>query len=158
MTSKPACLTSIIVTQVEPGVWTYLEISIGITCGNLPLLRPLFRRFFDNVRSTASNSQSKPPVGSSLRSRIPPGSGRYTTDGFERMGNDLESLEGSGSEVELQDRRYKGVGIKVDTEVELRVSEVKPDIRRTLAERGYMDPMKPPASTNVRIQGKSDRI
>jgi hypothetical protein len=31
-------------TQVDPGVWTYVELGTGITCGNLPLLRPLFRR------------------------------------------------------------------------------------------------------------------
>ncbi|ROV90820.1 hypothetical protein VPNG_09842 [Cytospora leucostoma] len=32
--------------QVEAGVWTYLEISIGITCANLPLLLPLVRSWF----------------------------------------------------------------------------------------------------------------
>ncbi|PQE22977.1 integral membrane protein [Rutstroemia sp. NJR-2017a BBW] len=33
-------------TQVEGGVWTYMEEGIGITCGNLPLLQPLFKHYF----------------------------------------------------------------------------------------------------------------
>ncbi|KAK4665403.1 hypothetical protein QC763_401500 [Podospora pseudopauciseta] len=28
-------------SQVQTGVWTYLEMSVGITCGNLPFLAPL---------------------------------------------------------------------------------------------------------------------
>lgn len=39
------------ITQVEGGVWTYMEEAIGITCGNLPLLQPLVRHFFSNKDS-----------------------------------------------------------------------------------------------------------
>ncbi|KAF7887941.1 uncharacterized protein EAF01_011095 [Botrytis porri] len=48
-------------SQVEGGVWTYMEEAIGITCGNLALLQPLFRRFFSNKNSRLPDRLSTPP-------------------------------------------------------------------------------------------------
>ncbi|KAF7956131.1 hypothetical protein EAE96_005051 [Botrytis aclada] len=48
-------------SQVEGGVWTYMEEAIGITCGNLALLQPLFRRFFSNKNSRLPERRSVPP-------------------------------------------------------------------------------------------------
>lgn len=100
--------------QVEAGVWTYLEISIGITCANLPLLLPLVRSWFgagDGYRgyragvsgSTSGNKRSGSGaytphvIGSSPRStpRKPsPYAGFMTLDDSP-----------SGSDVELQNNR-----------------------------------------------------
>ncbi|KXX78204.1 hypothetical protein MMYC01_205061 [Madurella mycetomatis] len=35
-------ITALNSSQVQVGVWTYLEMSLGIVCGNLPFLAPMF--------------------------------------------------------------------------------------------------------------------
>ncbi|ROV94745.1 hypothetical protein VMCG_08895 [Cytospora schulzeri] len=102
--------------QVEAGVWTFLEISIGITCGNLPLLLPLVRSWF----STGDTSRGYHAASDSQRS-----GGAYTPhmptqrttpkkpnpySGFMTLNDSPE-----GSEVELRNRndREKGQGQSV---------------------------------------------
>lgn len=92
--------------QVEAGVWTYLEISIGITCGNLPLLLPLVRSWFstgDTSRGYHGDPSDNQQSGGAYIPHIPtqrstpkkpsPYSGFMTLD---------DSPE--GSEVELRNR------------------------------------------------------
>ncbi|KAF7885856.1 uncharacterized protein EAF02_004365 [Botrytis sinoallii] len=130
--------------QVEGGVWTYIEEAIGITCGNLALLQPLFRRFFSNKDSRFPDRRSIPPSysftatvksgsnnttsakiilpSSRLASKTGRISGLYT-----RMSEDLgsadrsrrRSIEGSdmeaGSEdIEMQDRGYSTTNLEDD--------------------------------------------
>lgn len=94
--------------QVEAGVWTYLEISIGITCANLPLLLPLVRSWFNttdtsrsyrgvtNKRSSAytPNTMATPRSTTKKRSRYT----GFTTLDASNNGTLL------GSEVELRDQ------------------------------------------------------
>ncbi|KUI61575.1 hypothetical protein VP1G_08719 [Cytospora mali] len=102
--------------QVEAGVWTYLEISIGITCGNLPLLLPLVRSWFstgDTSRGYRGGASDNLPSGgyvhhaatqrSSARKPSPYG-GFLTLDDSP-----------SGSQVELRNRnnREKNLGLSV---------------------------------------------
>jgi hypothetical protein len=130
--------TDLTFTQVDAGIWTYMEIGIGIACANLPLLRPLFKRFFDRGDTLkassygagynygSNNARSRNANISALGTQ-----NTYRSDGFERMIDknganiDVESLGGSGSEVELQQRRYKGEGIKVETNVQLQVEDAE---------------------------------
>lgn len=119
------------VTQVEAGIWTYLEVSIGITCGNLTLLRPLFRRFLDVASSTRSGDaqfNSTKIKSQYQRSRLIAGS-QLRSDGFARIsgkvGTDADSTAASGSELELQERRHMEEGITVHTDIEMRIDEVR---------------------------------
>ncbi|RFU34878.1 hypothetical protein B7463_g1456, partial [Scytalidium lignicola] len=114
-------------TQVDPGIWTYLELGIGITSGNLPLLRPLFgnlmkgnsKDYSSNIISNGLASGNR--LGPSTRSRNPP----FDPNGFERMTDrgipaDDESLGDTGSEIEL---RRVGEGINVKTDINIKVEE-----------------------------------
>lgn len=92
--------------QVEAGVWTYLEISIGITCGNLPLLLPLVRSWFstgDTTRGYHSGPSENQRSGGGYTPRAP--TQRSTPkkpspyDGFTNLDDSPV-----GSEVELRDR------------------------------------------------------
>lgn len=46
-------------TNVWPGLWTYIELSVGSICGSLPLLRPLVGRVL-GMTSFSSNYQDRP--------------------------------------------------------------------------------------------------
>ncbi|KUI72105.1 hypothetical protein VM1G_07543 [Cytospora mali] len=132
--------------QVEAGVWTYLEMSIGITCGNLPLLLPLVRSWFstgDTSRGYRGGASDNLPSGgyvhhaatqrSSARKPSPYG-------GFLALDDSP-----SGSQVELQNRnnREKNLGLSVsgdsvgDSSNGLGPEVVGEDI--TLAEQGRPD-------------------
>ncbi|CZR55842.1 uncharacterized protein PAC_05730 [Phialocephala subalpina] len=147
-------------TQVDPGIWTYIELGIGITCGNLPLLRPLFGRFFS---SGSRNGSSATPYGASGSksyplSRITDRS--YNGEGFRCMESgakgtgldvDVESVGESGSEIELNvkgngsssaevasgehgsENSHAGNGINVRTEVDLRIEQVRAEIEKETA-------------------------
>jgi hypothetical protein len=121
------------VTQVQAGIWTYLEVSIGITCGNLPLLRPLFRRFLEVATSNRSGDAqlNSSKINSQYhRSRLMAGS-QLRSDRFTRMsvkmGTDAESTAASGSDLELQERRHIDEGITVHTDIEMSIEEVGRD-------------------------------
>ncbi|KAK4186024.1 hypothetical protein QBC35DRAFT_286973 [Podospora australis] len=43
-------------SQVQVGVWTYLEISVAITCGNLPFMAPMIGCMGPTRRSTRGNT------------------------------------------------------------------------------------------------------
>lgn len=135
-----------LVTQVAPGVWTYIELGIGITSGNLPLLRPLFGRWFGIVSkngSTPTYGTGSKPLSYPLSRVTVTGTGNRP-DGFHRMDKsatdvDVESL---GSEVELNKAKaergtadWKGDGIQVKTDVDLRIEEIRQgietEVRRT---------------------------
>ena len=84
-----------------------LELSVGIICGNLPLLRPYFHKFFRSALSTGAvgsrtaqygSNTGNPKLGSKLS---------YSHGGFKRMAdgkgsstttNGLESV----SEIEMK--------------------------------------------------------
>jgi hypothetical protein len=145
------------VTQVAPGVWTYIELGVGITCGNLPLLRPLFGRFLAGTRTGTNktaygNSKS---MNSYPLSRVTASvNGRGDTDGFQKMDGkskygvdvDIESV-GEGSEVELNQSvaaigmahggngttqthtdTWNGEGIQVKTDIDLKIEKVRREI------------------------------
>jgi len=144
-------------TQVAPGVWTYIELGIGITCGNLPLLRPLFGRYLAGTRSGTNNTPygNSKSVDSYPLSRVTASvNGRGDTDGFQKMNGkskygaevDIESV-GEGSEVELNQGvaaigiahggsgtmhassdTWNGEGIQVKTDVDLRIERVRREI------------------------------
>lgn len=147
-------LLSSIVSQVEAGVWTYMEIGIGITCGNLPLMRSLFRRFFESTGST--NRESRYPTAGSRSSRILGRSDNsqvdpkapYRGEGFERM--DEESL-GDGSDIELHDRRFKGDGIVVTTDVHIKEEDTG---GRGVA-RDMVDPLGHRSTESIEAVGTS---
>jgi hypothetical protein len=146
------------VTQVAPGVWTYVELGIGITCGNLPLLRPLFGRFLGGTRTGSKNAYSNSKSSNSYPlSRVTASvNGRGDTDGFQKMNGrskygadvDVESL-GEGSDLELNrtaasvgmahggngsshDKElgdtWNGEGIQVKTDVDLKIERVRKEI------------------------------
>lgn len=124
----------IIVSQVDPGVWTYVELGIGITCGNLPLLRPLFGSYFRDKSSSNSASGSHPFTGrlrSYGHSEVRPtlnksvnGSRAYGDANFDRdseehiIGStaDAEYTSISRSEIEMQDGKAFQGGITVQTD------------------------------------------
>ena len=118
-----------------------MEIAIGITCGNLPLMRPLFRRFFESTGVTSRDSRymtggsrSSRILGRSDVSRTDP-KNTYRGDGFERM--DEESL-GDASDIELNDHRPRGDGNVVTTDV-----HIKEEQRESpLDSRVIMNPMR----------------
>ncbi|KAM3070163.1 hypothetical protein ACMFMG_003799 [Clarireedia jacksonii] len=105
-------------TQVQPGLWTYLEASLGITCGNLPLLRTLPKRFFDrrHRRSTASSQGSKKPLNN-------PNVPRTRSSG--RKGPELDDItlgtKGPSGSDEFVNDKDEEQGIRVDTEVRTKV-------------------------------------
>ncbi|KAK3935108.1 hypothetical protein QBC46DRAFT_424080 [Diplogelasinospora grovesii] len=86
--------------QVEVGIWTYFEMSIGITCGNLPFLAPLFGCVGPRRKSSArtreqqqQQQQPKPPEPAPKRVM----GIRGNSEGFTRMYDDEESPTGNGS-------------------------------------------------------------
>jgi len=97
-------------------MWTYMEIGIGITCGNLPLLRPLLTRFFDTVtnKTAKSNIHLSSSKDMTRNGRVP----TYRSDGFERF--DLEhGSDDGGSEIELRDKRGdRGIVVKRDVQIQ----------------------------------------
>lgn len=53
-------------TNVWPGLWTYIELSVGSICGSLPLLRPLVGRILGMTSLSSSyQDRSYGPSGSS---------------------------------------------------------------------------------------------
>jgi hypothetical protein len=128
-----------------------MEIAIGITCGNLPLLRPIFRHFFDSKSGSSNDYRlGYPSSGSQTASRKigrPDASqleskNRYRADGFERM--DEESL-GDGSQIELHDRGYQGDGIVVTTNIHIEEQETGGRTRI----REMVDPLREPWTGSV---------
>lgn len=133
---------------------------MGITCGNLPLLRPLFSRFFEKGSNSLSAHQggkyggyghsSNNIVGSSQLGNI----SSYRSDGFELMMDkngpsvDAESLSGSGTDIELPERRSAGQGIKVETNVVLTVDDLPS--RNERSENRFRDPLQSATTTSVR--------
>ncbi|KAH8668813.1 hypothetical protein BX600DRAFT_435330 [Xylariales sp. PMI_506] len=101
--------TDVSYTQAEAGIWTFMEVALGITCANLPLLAPLLRTFSGGTtvggKSSGQNSGSTPIQSNSYLSNS-------RARGFRRMENDR-----TGSEVEL--RPYNREGIVVNQEVEV---------------------------------------
>ncbi|OAQ97353.1 hypothetical protein LLEC1_03416 [Akanthomyces lecanii] len=86
--------TNITVAQVEAGVWTFLEAAVGITCANLPLMAPLFRRCVGSASSGRFNRDQGPSEVSTI------GTARMAGKrGQNYQFSMLESL--TGSEVEL---------------------------------------------------------
>ena len=153
------------VTQVAPGVWTYIELGIGIMSGNLPLLRPLFGHFIGigskNGSSAPTYSNGSKPVSYPL-SRVTVTGTSNRPDGFHRMDKgandaDVESVGESGSEIELNLKNkvekgtpdWKGDGIQVKTDVDLRIEEIRQgiesEVRRT-QERTPGSTSNPPRS------------
>jgi hypothetical protein len=136
-------------------MWTYIELGIGITSGNLPLLRPLFGRFFSSASSRNTSTPYASPGGTKTYGAA---SKNYALsrvtergEGFQRMDgkDDLESV-GDGSEIELNVKSkgssnaevassghltvseggFGGEGINVRTDVDLRIEEVRMEIER----------------------------
>lgn len=126
-------LFSVTDTQLLPGVWTITEVSVGIICGNLPLLRPLFLGFF---KSTNFKPQSRQQAQYSFHNTT----GTVgTKTGFERMpdnrSGDIESnydhtdlelkgLARYGASHGMQQHLDPELGkIRVQTEVLVRTDE-----------------------------------
>lgn len=88
-------------------MWTYIELGIGITSGNLPLLRPLFGRWLRSGSSSNSAGGSA-PLATFQR-------GHQAT--FGRIPDKHGDVESVSSQVEL-------TGITVMTDLDLTVEEV----------------------------------
>ncbi|KAJ3496911.1 hypothetical protein NLG97_g2314 [Lecanicillium saksenae] len=90
-------------TQVEAGVWTFLEGAIGITCANLPLMGPLFRRWL----SSGSGSSNRYNQGPSEVSTI----GTARMRGKPSLNHQFSIIDSpNGSEVELANRVHISPG------------------------------------------------
>jgi hypothetical protein len=107
-----------------------MEIAIGITCGNLPLLRSIFRRFFESTDGTSRDPQYPMAGGTSStgrgRSEVSHTSakGLYSGDWFERM--DDRSF-GGDNDIELHDRKFRGGGTV--TIADVHIHEGKGELR-----------------------------
>lgn len=91
-------------TQVFPGLWTSTEVAAGIVCGNLPLLRPLFRGFFNRVAATNLSGNKKSQY-SFHTTNISSTGKSYGHNGFSKMSDgrsDDASQYDNVSEVELK--------------------------------------------------------
>ena len=127
-------------------MWTNIELGIGITSGNLPLLRPLFGRWL----GIGSRNASAPTYGNSSKplsyplSRVTITGTGNRPDGFSRMDKSATDGDGEslGSEVELNKAKaqrgtpdWTGEGIQVKTDVDLRIEEIRQgietEVRRT---------------------------
>ncbi|KAL9625658.1 MAG: hypothetical protein Q9160_000372 [Pyrenula sp. 1 TL-2023] len=128
--------TDLTYTQVFPGLWTSIEVAVGIVCGNLPLLKPLFRGFFSRVAATNLSGNKKSQY--SFRTANISGSGKaYGHNGFSKMSDgksDDASQFDNVSEVELkgltegrmQQHLDPEIGrIRVQTDVAIRSEENK---------------------------------
>ncbi|KAI9642426.1 hypothetical protein NHQ30_009231 [Ciborinia camelliae] len=132
-------------SQVEGGVWTYMEQAIGITCGNLVLLQPLFHRFFSNKDSHNTNQGSSPhsygltsPKNILPQSCITSKSGR-TSKLYTRISEDtapsdhtrqssIAETEAEAKDIEMQDPDCLGRDSKEDKGREGNVILVKTDV------------------------------
>lgn len=79
-------------------IWAAVEVNLGVICGCVPTLKPLFFRHAATTgKSTgqSSNSRTKGTKGSQLSRTLPSTQGRHYGGGFEGNGDyiDLESLE-----------------------------------------------------------------
>lgn len=134
---------------MEAGTWTFLEISIGITCGNLPLLLPLVRSWF----STGDSSRGY-RNGNSGRKQTSDGSTPVETIGHRAPKRKQNTYRGfteiqdspTGSEVELR-RRDPSV---VDSEAQRAEATVE-DIPEEEHDQGepHGKPAKPDAAILV---------
>ncbi|KAI9743889.1 MAG: hypothetical protein M1818_002623 [Claussenomyces sp. TS43310] len=125
-------------TQVDPGVWTYTELGVGIICGNLPLLRPLFGSFFrskdgssyaTNQKSGALHSFSRNTRPTVRSDAMYGSSGNYDRDSEERIiGSNAVEMEivsmGKGADEMRYHHDPSPSGIKVQTDFEFHVEEV----------------------------------
>lgn len=130
--------------NVVPGSWSLVELNTAILCSNLPTLRPLVVRYFptfglssrgattggyqrysnsrsrDNTKSSARGTESR-----TERATETGGSGRSdSTENLKAVAKCFSGAgEGMGDEVELMDR--KGRGILVTTETAIRSDEAR---------------------------------
>lgn len=140
-------------TQVYASTWTYMEMGIAVISGNLPLMRPLFERFFRSKNGTTaygysaskdgkaqlgSNSGSR-TLGTGNRSVIGTSGRKVDGEGFERISDaDTEAeairtmamdMGRNESDLELGNMRKDG-RIIVTTEVTVQnTSDAKPNRR-----------------------------
>jgi hypothetical protein len=77
-------------TQVYASGWTFMEMGIAVISGNLPLMRPLFERFF-RIRGATKNN-SNPSHSHSQSGNNLTGKSRFASkvdaEGFERISDD----------------------------------------------------------------------
>lgn len=100
-------------SQVYPGTLTYAELGVAIICGNLPVMGPLFGRWFKNKMS--SYRTKKAGYGYSFGQSAPGNSthtGNFTKvtrdrDGFARMPSSNAHSE-DDQDVELTIQSNKG--------------------------------------------------
>ena len=100
-------------SQVYPGTLTYAELGVAIICGNLPVMGPLFGRWFKNKMS--SYRSKKAGYGYSF-GQSAPGNSTHTgnlskatrdRDGFARMPSSRAKSE-DDQDVELTIQSNKG--------------------------------------------------
>ncbi|PQE32665.1 integral membrane protein [Rutstroemia sp. NJR-2017a WRK4] len=151
-------------TQVEGGVWTYMEEGIGITCGNLPLLQPLFKHYFSSHTSHShSHSEHNSPnyyVQSSItaKSSRPPSRKKARPGSYTRMSEEL-ILDGKDG-IEMQPPSRRASEQDRDSDRERIVIVVKTDVtvkkelgdphQRFMLKRDTIDPLRrPPTKAHV---------
>ena len=102
-------------SQVFPGTLTYAELGVAIICGNLPVMGPLFGRWFKNKMS--SYRTKKAGYGYSFGQSAPGNSthtGTFTKvtrdrDGFARMpSSKAHSEDDQDVELTIQSNSNKG--------------------------------------------------
>ncbi|KAM3084097.1 hypothetical protein ACMFMG_001797 [Clarireedia jacksonii] len=161
-------------TQVEGGVWTYMEEGIGITCGNLPLLQPLFKHYFrprDSrtrnlernppsyyVRSSITAKSTNPPSTKTIRSKTGKNTGIYTrmseelilnstTDRSIHDGKDPIEMHSFSRRASEQERERIVIVVKTDVRVEKELSDQN---QRFMLKRDTIDPLRrPPTKAHV---------
>ncbi|KAK4162895.1 hypothetical protein QBC43DRAFT_290435 [Cladorrhinum sp. PSN259] len=85
--------------QIQVGVWTYLEISVAITCGNLPFLAPLMGCVGPRRRtSSAPTSSSLHKYFSGIRQRRM--NGRHRRQQSKEFQNESSETKRSGTPID----------------------------------------------------------
>ena len=114
-----------------------MEMGVAVISGNLPLMRPLFERFF-RIRGINSSKNGSNPTGSHLQSNNNlTGKSRFASkvdaDGFERIsddGSNGNTQPNSLRDIELGDRT-----ILVKTDFVVREEQVPPSSEESIGNR-----------------------
>jgi len=132
-------------TQVYASGWTFMEMGVAVISGNLPLMRPLFERFF-RIRGVNSSKNGSNPTGSHQQSNNNlTGKSRFASkvdaDGFERISDDGSNgptQPNSLRDIEMGDRT---ILVKTDFTVEEEQAEPFPEENIGRKAKHFSNPM-----------------
>ena len=88
-----------------------LELSVGIICGNLPLLRPYFQKFFQSALSTGAIGSRTAQYGSNTGNAKLGSKLSYSHGGFKRMTDGKSSTQTTSNGLDsVSEIEMKGLG------------------------------------------------